>query len=428
MMQPACVTLRYSTGKKTSGYDQCDLECNLKPLELTYRQRTLSNLSNLLSILHGNTRGGDPSTQDDRKVSSKESDMSNDLHLTCNLSSITLNFPLLEEDDFSTLYTRCSKSLNGSSVTGSSIGVVLDQVSLEYNPMPVTVAEGVGHESELNETTSFECNSFLLFATSPDNESPSLARKMYRMDIVAASGLLEVEPCIPIAIQYRQNDIDNTEGDNHGRKTFPVVPALSSFKARQEDEDEDDEIDRILSAKLQDVEIDTRRSLRAKDPQCAMQDAAGKCGGVIQVHIPDIVCDLTADELCAVMRMMDMIKDSDSKESNSYQSAAVSSSSLSTSSSPPLALSLACDAVTISVHSKGCPSSSSLWEDDETESSWNSHVLRLDRCRLHTIVGGEGKQIRFLSRDVSFFEGKSIYKKIYYALHTACSHNLCPPP
>lgn len=296
---------------------------------------------------------------------------------------------MLRESDFSALYRRCGQSVEASNSSRSALGIVLDKLSFEHRrALDDKQEDGVTVSSNF---TCLECHNFLVFASSPDFRCAPLARKMYRMDIFAATGRFEVDPYIPIAIEYRQS-LGGEQKENCVKKTFPVVPPFSSFKARQEDEDEDKEIDRILSEKLHDVNVDSRRDLRAKDPQSTMLTEASNSDAVIVCHIPEVVGDLSRDELISFLDLLKCI----------FPGTPASRPTEAPSSPPSIALSIACDTLSLAVHNQRA-SSPHHYE----ASSWNSHVLMLERCRAHTASSGTSvKYLRFLSHETSLFESK----------------------
>lgn len=374
----------------------CDFELGVKPIELVYRHGTIAHITALAATL--GDKGGNNSESSGRTLHMKDSVVSNDSQdnnqlrvnsALCTVGSLTVSFPVFEQRDFSPLYTRCGYKIGECHANQSALGLTLDHLTVEHRRRGGKTGES---SAEPEMTTSLECHSVICFASSPEKYGSLAGRTSQRIDIVTATGRCEVDPCIPIAVEYRRNLRGETDVANFGTETFPTVPAFTSFKARQEDEDEDAEIDRILSQKLRDVNVDSRRALRAKDPQSEMLEEAGNCDAVIMVHIPGVLADVSREELETLLDMMHCILPT---KQNSPESSKVSPAS----PSPSLSISLACDSIALSFHNL----------ELSQEKRWNSHHLRFDRCRAHTISGGSSmKFIRFLSHETTLYESKSL--------------------
>jgi hypothetical protein len=382
LVQPGCISVHLSVAKGQSGAKQCSLEVDVKPMEITYRDRTISNITNLISTFSQSRSQGSRELSTKHRFQGDQQAKENSVH--CNLASVTLTFPLLREHDSSLLFHRCGHSVEASNLTQSAVGIAMDNLSFEFRQSVACKPDDCSGNSDDN-IVGLELHRFVVFALSADGSDATLGRRMHRMDILVATGRFEVDPYIPIAIEYRQNSIAETNEQNAGKKSFPIVPPFSSFKARQEDEDEEDKIDRILSEKLSDVDVDTRRALRAKDPQNKMLSEAGNCSAVVNMHIPEIVGDLSKDELVAFMEMIQLIFPNHGEGKSASHAEA-----------PSVAISIACDTMSLALHTLVSEGGSPFW---------NSYLVRLDRCRAHTVCGGASmKYLRVLSHETSFFE------------------------
>ena len=383
LVEPACISMHLNIDTEVEGGPKrCDFELNLKPIELVYRHGTVAHITTLTAALgHNGRQNNDPGDSNDNKQFQINAAL-------CTVGSLTVFLPVLEQRDFSPLYRRCGYSVDECNSNRPALGFVLDRLTVEHRRRDDNAGES---SAEPDMTTSFDCQSIICFASSPERAASPVGRKSRRVDILAATGRCEVDPYIPIAIEYRSNFRGEGGESNFGKETFPTVPAFSTFKARQEDEDEDAEIDRILSEKLRDVSVDSRRALRAKDPQSEMLEEAGNCDAVIMVHIPEVMVDISRDELEALLDMIHCIVPC-------KQSSSESSSIPPSSSSPSLSVSVACDSMSLSIHNQ---------EPSLGGTSWNAHILKFDRCRAHTISGGSSmKFIRFLSHETTLFESK----------------------
>ena len=368
----------------------------MKPIELVYRHDTVAHITALAATL--GDKGGSNSESSDSTLQMKDSVVSNDSQdnnqlrinsALCTVGSLTVSFPVLGHPDFSPLYSRCGYKIGECITNKPALGLTLDNLTVEHRRRGGKTGES-SVEPEM--TTSLECHSVICFASSPEKGGSLAGRISQRIDIFAATGRCEVNPCIPIAVEYRRNLSEGADGANFGTECFPTVPAFTSFKARQEDEDEDAEIDRILSEKLRDVNVDSRRSLRAKDPQSEMLEEAGNCDAVIMLHIPEVLVDVSREEIESLLDMIHCILPT---KQNSPESSKISPPS----HSPSLSVSLACDSISLSFHN----------QELSQGRRWNSHLVRFDRCRAHTISGGSSmKFIRFLSHETTLYESKSL--------------------
>lgn len=383
LVQPACVSMYLNINTKVTGPKSCDFELNLTPIELAYRRDTIARVT-ALAVAMGYINARKSDELGDSIQLTEDRKNSNPLQINsflCSVGSLTVSVPVLEQRDFSPLYTRCGYSADDYNSTRSALGLVFDNLTIE-NKRRDGKAGKINAEPVM--TTSIECHSIICFASSPENSDNPVGRTSRRFDILAATGRCEVDPCIPIAMEYRLNSRGQGSESNFGKETFPMVPAFSSFKARQEDEDEDAEIDRILAEKLRDVNVDSRGALRAKDPQNEMLDEAGKRDSVIMVHIPEVMADVSRNELEALLGMLHCVIPQEKGPSGA------------SSASPSLSISVAWDAMSLSVHSQD----PSIGRD-----TWNSHVLKFERCRAHTITGGSSmKFIRFLAHETALYE------------------------
>lgn len=328
--------------------------------------------------------GGSDDREEKHSVGSSRGSCSNSLRL--NFSSITFAVPLMHEVDFSALYKRCGQSINNiTNASRSLVGLAMDNVSIEHGQTVYDSREA--NQKMPSKVRSLECDSLVVFVSSPDGQNATLGRTVHRIDLLGAMGRLEVDPHIPIAVEYRSNTMESEA--NLGKKTFPTVPAFSSFKARQEDDEEDNEIDRLLSENMHDVDFD-RKALRAQDPQNIMLSEAANASAVLNVHIPQIRGDVSEDELEVILALFQNVFPKTHSTKTNVE--------IPSSQPPSIAISVACDTVSLSVHQ----------ESNQREKwHWSSFLWRFDRFRIHTVApGSANKYVRFLSHETSFYESK----------------------
>jgi hypothetical protein len=386
VVQPACISFQLNADFADAGTRRVDFELSLMPIELSYRERTLSNLICLGTALgdsnnHGSKESAGDNTQDQKQLVY--------LSALCTLSSLTVMIPALREHCFSRLYARCGQSSSADSSTNSAIVFVFEEVTLEHKNVDREAGAGAGSWCTL------ECKNFLVFASSPQYPIASVGRSR-RLDILAATGRFEVEPPIPIALECRSNSSPKglDKGTSAAKAMFPTVPPFSSFKARQEDEDEDEETDRILSGNFCNVNLETTPSLRSgKDPQSEMISESENASALVQIHIPEIVVDLSREELQELLELVSCCVPPTGNSEIAEQSGSSSLSSIS--------ISLACDSILCSMVNEREINGSAMWSSD---------LVKLDRCRAHTTVGGGRAQfLRLLSHETTLFHCKEVY-------------------
>jgi hypothetical protein len=361
-----------------------DVEVTLESFELTYRQAAMSNLSQLLNSMKTSGEFHPKQAELDGK---SQTPSKNNVKFLAFCDSISVTVPLPREKDWGSLYNRCGYDAAGSTTTRSSLGIFFDQVTLELNG-----------EDSLEESTSLSCHHALVFASSPYGKH-NLERKLQHFDVIAMSGLTDVHPVIPVSVKLYRNKKEGGDGiNNHGAACFPVVPSLSSFKARQEDEDEDNRIDRVLSSKLHDLGMGVRKGLRADDPQSAMISEASESDTVLDIHIPEIIGDLSSNELVALSEMLECLLENSVPASNTSRC----------STEPPasthrVGLSLNCNSVSLAVHGSLPQPATDLYGCNST----SSYMIKLDRLKTHTLLEETGlRHVRILAHELDFFESK----------------------
>jgi hypothetical protein len=382
LLEAPCLSVRAKVEKE----GECrtsDVELTLEALEFTYRQAAMSNLSQLLNTMKAS---GELHPKQAESVGKSESSSGNNVKFLAFCDSISVNIPLPREKDWGSLYNRCGYDAAGSMTTRSSLGIFFDQVTLELKG-----------EDSVEESASLSCHHALVFASSPCGKH-NLDRKLLHFDIIAMSGLTDVHPVIPVSVKLYRNNKDGGDGVN-----FPIVPTISSFKARQEDEDEDNRIDRVLSSKLNDdLPMGVRKGLRADDPQSAMILEASESEIDLVIRIPEIIGDLSSNELVALSEMLESLRENLVPASNTSRS----------STEPPastqrVGVSLNCDYLSLAVHGSLPEPTTDL---DGCNSLSFSYMIKLDRLKTHVLLENTGlRHVRVLAHELDFFESKCSY-------------------
>ena len=396
MVSPApSLSLHISSKKDTESNTTVYCDLTLSPVELIYRHKTVSNLSSLVGQLSNPAEAAESKTIS-RKKSEKLRKTEKNIKLYGSCPSVMVAVPLLRRVDTDDLHRRCGEVLNNEPVKDSTLGVLFEEISIEYN---------LSGEKEDNATQASEarlmCQNFLCFACSPIGSRTTADTKMQRTDFVVASARMEVDPYIPLSICMVFNASESQER-NHGKESFPIVPTISSFKARQEDEDEELKIDRVLFSKLHEVEADSRKELRGTDPQGTMLTNAEKCSVVATVWIPELTLDLTKNELDILLQMLKASMPEQPKDVAVQKG----TSGATDNGGDPLCFSFNCDKISFFLHNDS--SSVEQSEDPSLRSSeHDSCILVMDQFKAHTVViQSKPQHLRLLCHEPCLYEGK----------------------
>jgi hypothetical protein len=369
-----CLTISASKDK-TDGVS-AEVEITLDPFEVTYRESTMLNLSTFF-----------------RKDSATEDDLlTNDTGLKMRLSmfaacpSITLWFPVLVENDVSCIYRRCGYEQQGGWTSKSALGVAIEEISFQSSTVAAEPA------------FSLSTDHIVVFATSPAAFPGSKSR---RFDFLCLSGRTEVKPSIPVEVKLWRVRSARSQGDDAegvAIASFPKVPTISSFRAREEDEDEDCRIDRVLSSKFTGVDIGSRRDLRGHDPQAEMLLDASKSDHVFEMYVPEICCDLSTHELSSLSRMLECLT---TFSKGAGKSSTTSANKQAETASTVLSFAIRFDIVSFAIHT-----------DDplpESKESLATFVIDLDDIKVHLLQNSIGlRHVRFLAREIVLYEGKFV--------------------
>jgi hypothetical protein len=297
VFEAPCVSLNYKKVKKTNKIFSIKSDATILPVEVCIRQRTMSNLSTFAAQL-SELKSHSNSITNRQNVSSVDSKLQN-LSFECSCPSITIGIPLVREVSTSPIFERHGEILCNVATTGPSFGILLHNTAVEWSTQPAS-----DDDETLEESGMFVANHMLFFVQSPIGDKIVVDTNMQRTDIFVANGQVEVNPCIPISVVFKRNITESQKAQN-GRNAFPLVPVISSFKARQEDDDEDTKIDKLLFSKLDDINAASRKELRGSDPQFSMVADSEKADFIVVVNIPEVAADFTKTELETLLSIAD---------------------------------------------------------------------------------------------------------------------------
>ena len=357
--QAPCITLNMKETSTENGTAKLNCDVSLLPIEISFRQRTLSNLSafanslkernNAMNEHHHRTSSSRRSKSKSSVEKPRESSSSKEITFCCLCPSIAFTLPLVREVSTDPLFERSREILNGHPVRGAYFGIIFDNNAIEFNEKGATSSDSPTSDSS-DSGAKFSCHYMSFFASSPVGDRVAVDSVMRRTDILVGKGRLEVNPYTSISIEYKPST-PGTKERNHCKESFPIIPTISSFKARQEDDDEDNKIDRMLTSKLHDVDAHSRKELRGTDPQLEMISEVEKCGSAVIVNIPILVADLTRTEMETLLLMLGAVSpdDSASGKNNNNKTSTTTEKEPNDTSSPGLCFGINIDQISLSL-------------------------------------------------------------------------------
>lgn len=454
-----CISIHVLMQHGKSAPSTSSIDLMLEPLELVLRCATLSNILCLMSQLNS---GENPN--ESLHIETHEQKRSWRFSASC--PSVSLVLPLscdaLEcvqdgERQFS-LFDRCGHLLPHAPISRrSSIGLILDALSVLHDTTASSSCDTFENSTTrkfATVSTTMSCHRMLLFVTSPRMKAGHHVTCMQRADIISSSGhapilltrrlntadrgestgrtrspsadIITSSDDVPILFAHMSSAADNQE--TIGRLFFPTVPPLSSFKARQEDEDSDNE--GMFSEEFTSLVKSTNASsVRASDPQDVMLRVAEQCSSVIDVYLPELVGDITRDEAVSLSKMVlaeiaNLAKScSDLKSLTDTPSEERPNDHVVDTSLRVIGFIVSIDQITLTAHQK--------LDDDIDVGRWYSYEMMAEGFKAHaTLARSRLETLRVLAHELNFFEGRDACSCSVICLYTRQSHthflNVCP--
>ena len=274
-----CIDLILKTSENYSLTDRIDIEASFAAMETSLHLPTLLNCQ---ALSHDVLKGSDQSVNASASggesiILSEETNSSFVLDFYIKIEGIDLSVPLARDnDEWITLYQRSGYTVDSTMARKPAIGLALDQLLVEGS---------LGKMESCDETT-ITARSAIVFATSPMTKD-SFDAMNRRVDICSFCGRTEVEPCIPISLRIISRTNDEVSSQLVSR-IFPKVVDISSFKARQA---EDNASDPCLSP----------------NPEDEMFERASSSRSAVFVFIPEFLLDIAADEFRVLQEMANSI-------------------------------------------------------------------------------------------------------------------------
>jgi len=378
-----CLSIELKTKRNDKGADDSNCRVNLLPLELCLRQQTLNNISKFAAM-----------ASDELAVPSSQSYTSNkcdkkrkEIYLSFHCPSIGIYLPLAEVVSLLPFFERRGEISNVGITRDSSVGITFENTDFELKLQP---QESTTQGQASLCSGKFRCLHMELFAIAPEGDI-GYETQMLKKDIFIAGGRTEVNPSTPITFAFTRVSLTPGE-ENPGRNSFPIVPVISSFKARQEDDDES-VTNEHTSNSMQD--------LRSNDPQITMLANAEKSTIIISAKIPDIILDLSTTELELFVAMLRSIQQSEKSLSQRAEKATERSHSQN-AISEKVSIAVNLDKLTISIRDD--KEETPRPDKRNTQNRIHSFILATDGIESHTFFdGSDMKHCRFFSHDFCLY-------------------------
>jgi hypothetical protein len=370
LLNSPCVSIEV---EKKPDPDELLLNVSLEPIQFTGHTATLDNMSLLSKALSEAFAKSKPEASKDVIESTTGRTIS--LRFSC--PSLDILLPLYQPEDLDSLFTRCgyvSEWYAPPSV--ASLGVHVDSLYIAAN-------KGADQSGQ---PASLSCQHLIIYALSPVRKK-TRTQQCQVIDLLSLSGSSS-----PLSLNVHLIQVDGGDSqENQAVNSFPLAPTIASFKARQEDEDEENDIDRVLLSKMGDMGIGAKRELRGKDPQTEMLKNCQRCGIAIDLRVPHAFGDLSASEYSVLKRIFasTTISNSRNKEDSPGQKKPVD-----------IALNIRCDRLSFGIHADTT--------DTTGDDSGSSFLLKMKTFRAHSVISASSglKHVRVSAHDFDLFEAK----------------------
>ena len=374
LSSPPCISLmaEFLDRKDEDRNSSVRVDIALQPLEITYQETAFQLLSRVtaespqLEAPQSSKEGVD---DDDKAATSR------DVYLAVSCNSAVLLFPC-QQVPKQLFHRHGYKDQVSGGNTFVGIGVEIDNITLDISSK--------SHHDGDNDTTSDEsatmtCNQSILFVKGIELEQGRRRNRKtitsQRADLVALVG--DVDSETPISISFSKL----AKSSSHDTKSvFPIILPLSSTKARQyEDESDEDDIDNVHA-----VEEATPIGMQTSDPQFILSSEANEAESELVVNLPNILLDFTTCEKQELSNLLSSLT-SDNKESPDDHHDNETKGN------------------TVGIGVNFGQLSVVLHPAQPNESS--SYSIIMDRIQIHALFRNSGlRNIRVLSHDVTLYE------------------------
>ena len=365
LVQAPCLsmTVNINTDDKN---DTMDWDIIMGPIEISYRH---SMMTQLIAFFQVDARNNPP-------ILEKPNHTTISLHAAC--ASLTFFLPLTRNDEEASyrIYDRAGYISETTMVRETAFGFMCERLACELRKCDSNDAT--------NETT-ISCHNIVVFVTTPVSRYSAFDNRTRRLDFISICGRNEIDPCIPITVRCNQfsklgsSDENFDDGRILAESLFPKVPLLSTFKARQEDDDDE------TKSKHTDLDV------KLNDPQSALLLNIADPDMVITIHVPEIFVDLSATEVIEIQRLISFI------DVQSTPTETVKTNTREDAIRQRTACSITSESISLFFHV-------------ENNSIYNSvFALSLEDIKGHCVMDqATPKHLRVLVHDFDFLESKSL--------------------
>ena len=293
-----------------------------------------------------------------------------------------------QEKLIAVLFRRCGYDLlQGPIANNVYIGLTLQNLTLssinQGLPLDASPLEFKGH--------LISCQRLIVFMTAPRTDTEGRVCSMQRVDLLASSGRT------PISIYHKLSG--PTASQSVGRSAFPIVKPMSSFKARQDDDDGPNAIPTTTGTQSANFS-----SLRSPDPQPTILKEVDKCNNLLELRFPEICLDLMKSELLSLSQIIAYaippFPNNEDAKINEGDSASKENDYFVKNS---VCVSLTIERITIHVHHTTDPLSVL---DDSNWETYSFCVLG-EEWNYFSIIGPNLKCTRLSTRRLDLYEGKT---------------------
>jgi hypothetical protein len=253
------------------------IDVRLRALTVFYNHKTLENFSSLQKSVFQDYPGPEP-----QHFAPETPSLTT--HFSVWVDAVTVLVPVIGVPDSTLhkLFQRCGYKVEDELPRNSAfLGLTLDDAAFAtLNGALDDIADGVMGEK-------CSCHRALVFVAAPVAQGSTVIQ---RVDVVALAGQ------IPLSVKHSKRSLLRSS-PSIGESIFPKVPTMSSFKAREDDDDtHGTDRSEIMNA------------LRSADPQPSLLRIARDCHETMEFQIPDLTLDLTIAEVHALADVVGGVK------------------------------------------------------------------------------------------------------------------------
>lgn len=271
-----CIDVKMKAWHKSSLTDQIEIEAFLTTIDTSLRVPTVVRCQGLLNDLLETKRGSPDVSASESIILSEELQNTNPLQFYVKMEGINVTVPLPDDKNhWIALYQRCGYDIDTAMMSGPVLGLTMDQL----------IVEGTIGNLELDDETTITLRRAIVFASSTVRQNAFDVQDR-RTDICSFCGRAEVEPCIPLSVRIVSPSNNKAEHQSVSR-IFPKVVDISSFKARQTEDNETDAF--------------------SENPEDEMVKVASTSRCAVFVFVPEFMLDIDMDEVKMIQEMVNSL-------------------------------------------------------------------------------------------------------------------------